>query len=40
MDKGELYMILNRFKTETTNGTDNTIHYHWRSSAGIGHHTG
>ena len=39
MDKGELYMILNRFKTETINGTD-TIRYHWRSCADIGHHTG
>ena len=40
MDKGELYMILNRFKTKITNGSDNNIHYHGRCGADIGHRTG
>ena len=29
-------MILNRFKTETFNGTDNNIRYHWRSRTHLG----
>jgi len=33
-------MILNRFKTETINGSDYNLHDHQRSCADTGHNTG